>query len=97
MGVLRNRRLQNAKFRRQHPVEKYIVDFYCHELRLVVELDGSEHLDDSQTFYDEERTKLLNSSGIRVIRFWNNDVLKDTETVFMVIWEELNTITMALD
>jgi len=97
MGVLRNRRLQNAKFRRQHPVEKYIVDFYCHELRLVVELDGSEHLDDSQTFYDEERTKLLNSSGIRVIRFWNNDVLKDTETVFKVIWEELNTITMALD
>jgi len=96
-ALLRNRQLKNAKFRRQHPIEGYIVDFYCQESQLAIELDGSNHLDDSHTIYDEERTELLNSRGIRVIRFWNNDVLQDTETVLYVIWDALGSLMTALD
>src|SRR5690606_7520596 len=74
------------KFRRQHPLAGYILDFYCHEAKLAIELDGGGHLESSQAGYDEERTKILNEQGIRVLRFWNNDVLKNTETVLNEIW-----------
>jgi len=87
-NLLRDRRIANAKFRRQHPVElggkRYVLDFYCPEAKLCVEIDGSQHLE--QVHYDTERTRLLAAHGIRVLRFWNNEVLAQTEAVAEVLW-----------
>ena len=69
---LRRRQLNGLFFRRQHPYGIYILDFFCHEGNLAVEVDGEIHLD--KIFYDNERTEYLKSTGIRVIRFTNNDV-----------------------
>ena len=70
---LRHRQLAGLKFRRQVPIGAYIVDFYCHERRLVVELDGGQHL--QQLEYDHIRTQFLQAQGLTVLRFWNNDIL----------------------
>ena len=75
---LRDRRLLGWKFRRQVPLERYIVDFYCHERRLVVELDGGQHLG---CVADIERDAWLKAQGLQVLRFWNHDVLVRTEGV----------------
>jgi methylmalonyl-CoA mutase cobalamin-binding domain/chain len=88
-SLLRNRGVHDAIFRRQHPHANYILDFYCLEARLAIELDGSQHNEDEQIKYDEERTKELAEEGIRVIRFWNSDVLKKTEFVLEEIWNTL--------
>ena len=77
----------NVKFRRQTPIGNYFVDFYCHEYGLIVELDGSQHLD--QVEYDEQRTLYLQSLGLRVIRFLNHDVLLNIEAVLEVIMREV--------
>lgn len=82
---LRSRQISGYKFRRQHPVDRYILDFYCYEANLAVELDGGQHLDDEVLFYDRERTSFLEGKGIRVIRFWNNDVLEHPDAVVMEI------------
>ena len=74
-----------VKFRRQHPAEGYIADFYCLEARLVVELDGGGHAEESQERYDAERTVALERAGIRVLRFWNTDVLQNAEGVLEMI------------
>ena len=63
------------KFRRQHPIGKYILDFYCHAQRLSIELDGDYHLSPEQQLYDEQRTADLNQLGIQEIRFTNQEVL----------------------
>ena len=84
--LLRSRRLAGFKFRRQHPVGKYILDFYCHEVKLAVELDGSGHNDDKQACYDNERSINLMDSGFMVLRFWNDEVLKNTCVVLEVIY-----------
>jgi very-short-patch-repair endonuclease len=78
---LRDRRFCGFKFRRQHPVSGYILDFYCHECKLAVELDGGGHAAEEQVTYDNERTKELERAGIKVLRFWNDDVLRNTEMV----------------
>jgi methylmalonyl-CoA mutase cobalamin-binding domain/chain len=89
--ILRNRGFHDAKFRRQHPKEGFILDFYCHEAKLCVELDGSQHNEDQQVKYDEARTKTLQEQhGIKVIRFWNSEVLNKTEDVLNVLWDLLN-------
>jgi methylmalonyl-CoA mutase cobalamin-binding domain/chain len=89
--ILRNRGFHDAKFRRQHPKEGFILDFYCHEAKLCVELDGSQHNEDEQVKYDENRTKILNEKkGIQVIRFWNSDILNKTEEVLNVLWNILD-------
>ena len=87
---LRNRNLADSKFRRQHPIGNYIVDFYCHEKKLVVELDGSQHLKEKEKLYDQKRTKFLNEQGIEVLRFDNIQVLTQTVPVLESIF---NTIT----
>ncbi len=74
---LRAGRLNGMKFRRQHPIPPCIVDFCCKANRLVVELDGSQHNNTS----DLERTNFLRSQGLKVMRFWNNEVLQETEAV----------------
>jgi very-short-patch-repair endonuclease len=80
---LRSRRLGGLKFRRQHPIGRYVVDFACLEYRLVVELDGSQHMVHRQS--DTNRTRALTSAGFRVLRFWDNDVLRNTEAVLASI------------
>lgn len=87
--LLRDHRFCGYKFRRQYPLAGYILDFYCHTARLAIELDGGGHNDDEQRRYDRERTKTLEGTGIRVVRFWNHDVLKDLESVLEVIYTEL--------
>jgi very-short-patch-repair endonuclease len=76
---LRNRRLAGWKFKRQVPIERFIVDFCCPDGKLVIELDGGQHA--IQTVQDTERTLALSARGYLVLRFWNNDVLTDIEGV----------------
>jgi len=84
---LRGRRLQKLRFRRQHPFPPYIVDFYCAERDLVIELDGGQHLDKRE--YDDERSRHLNSLGKKVLRYWNNEVLDDMDGVIETIVQQL--------
>ena len=79
--LLRAKRFMNLKFRRQHVIAPYIVDFYCHELGLVIELDGSQHGTGDAIEYDTERTKFLEVLGLKVVRYWNHDVLSRTDVV----------------
>jgi type III restriction enzyme len=90
-NLLRDRQLLGAKFRRQHPLGGYILDFYCHEARLAIELDGSGHLEEDRAAYDEARTKDLQALGVRVIRFWNNQVFQETRAVLDEIAKELRS------
>jgi very-short-patch-repair endonuclease len=76
--LLRDRRLAAFKFRRQTPVEGYILDFVCFERKIVTEIDGSQHFESSQ---DRERDATLTRDGFRVLRYWNNDVLQRSESV----------------
>jgi very-short-patch-repair endonuclease len=85
--ILRSRRLADAKFRRQHPIGRYILDFYCHDRRLCIERDGSQHMESAD--YDQQRDSWLIERGIKVLRFWNNQVLAETESVMQVIYHEL--------
>ena len=78
---LKNRRLNGLKFRRQHPIRLYIADFYCHEKRLIIELDGGIHNDPSVKEHDENRSAELDRLGITVIRFSNEQVLYIIEKV----------------
>jgi len=82
---LRNRQLLNLKFRRQVPIGNYIVDFVCLELKLIIELDGSQHIE--QADYDARRTAYLEQLGFKVIRFWNNEVLNNGEGVLERIYQ----------
>ena len=84
--LLRAKRFMNLKFRRQHVIAPYIVDFYCHELGLVIELDGSQHGTGDAIEYDTERTKFLEVLGLKVERYWNHDVLGRTDVVLEDLW-----------
>ena len=84
--LLRAKRFMNLKFRRQHVIAPYIVDYYCHELGLVSELDGSQHGTDDAIAYDAERTKFLEALNLKVVRYWNNEVLGNTEAVLGDFW-----------
>jgi very-short-patch-repair endonuclease len=76
---LRDRRLEGLKFKRQVPIEHYIVDFCCAEARLIIELDGGQHA--TRMTEDAARTRVLEAFGYLVLRFWNNDVLQNTDGV----------------
>ncbi|MBV8478334.1 MAG: endonuclease domain-containing protein [Acidobacteria bacterium] len=78
---LRNRQLHGAKFRRQHPIGPYIVDFCCLEARLVIELDGGWHNEELKRTNDEKRTAYLEAQGHTVLRFWNTEVTKDVRAI----------------
>ena len=80
---LRNSQLEGIKFRRQQPIETYIVDFISFEKRIVIELDGGQHAEN--ICYDEQRDACLRSNGFVVLRFWNNDVIENIEGVLEVI------------
>jgi very-short-patch-repair endonuclease len=85
---LRAHRMAGVQFRRQHAIGNYIVDFCSPRRKLVIELDGSQHLDQAE--YDSERTKFLEAKGYRILRFWNNEVMNEIDAVLNVIWTELN-------
>ncbi|MFZ5469067.1 MAG: endonuclease domain-containing protein [Myxococcota bacterium] len=87
--LLRNRQVRGKKFRRQYQVGRYLLDFYCHEAQLVVELDGGGHAMPEQQVEDGERDAFLRSQGLRVLRLWNHQVLQETEAVLTKIWDEL--------
>jgi len=80
---LRDRRLQGAKFARQVPIDPYVVDFCCRELKVIVELDGGQHA--VQARADAERTALLEALGYRVLRFWSSEALGNTDGVLQRI------------
>ena len=84
--VLRAKHFINLKFRRQHVIQPYIVDFYCHEIGLVIELDGSQHGTGDAIEYDTERTKFLEVLGLKVVRYRNHDVLGRTDVVLEDLW-----------
>ena len=93
--LLRGRNISGLRFRRQHPFGDYILDFVCLENRLVIEVDGGQH--GQQAMYDGDRTQKLQAAGFRVLRFWNNEVLKEMESVKEKIWlvvQELHPIPL---
>jgi len=92
-GRLKQSRLNGYKFRRQHSVGYYILDFYCPAARLAIELDGDSHLTDEAIEYDNERTAFLNSLNIRVLRFLNTDIYSNLEAVCTKIAEELRNLS----
>jgi adenine-specific DNA-methyltransferase len=95
--LLRDRRIAGAKFRRQHPVGRYILDFYCDEQKLGIELDGGQHGETVE--YDEKRSEWLRMEGIRILRFWNNQMLAETEAVmesiYLALTESENKVVKA--
>ena len=88
-----NKNKLGYKFRRQHPIATYIVDFYCHKLKLVIEVDGAYHLDEDQKSQDDIRTSELEQLGLVVVRFSNEEVFSDIEKVFNRIKQFMITIT----
>ena len=86
---LRDRNVFSIKFRRQHPVYNFIVDFYYHEYKLVIEVDGEIHNDEIASRYDLGRTEVLNNFGLKVIRFTNNQILYSLDSVIEKIQREI--------
>jgi len=82
---LKNKQILSLRFLRQYGVGNYILDFYCPLIRLAIELDGGQHAENREA--DESRTAFLSTQDIVVLRFWNNDVFKNTDGVLQVIFE----------
>jgi very-short-patch-repair endonuclease len=90
---LRDKKIFKPKFRRQHPVDIFIVDFYCHEFKLVIEIDGEVHNNNESREYDLNRTAQLEKYGIRVIRFTNDQIFCELERVTYRIIEAVTEST----
>ena len=88
-NLLRNRRYKNLCFKRQYIIGEYIVDFICREKKLIIEIDGGQHNEDKNIIHDKKRTLFLESNGYKVIRFWNNDIDNNIESVFLKLDEFL--------
>jgi len=85
--ALRKEQAGGYKFRRQHPLGRFILDFVCLDTKLIIEVDGGQHSEQAE--YDQARAIWLEEQGFRVLRFWNNDVLSNTEAVTQTIWQAL--------
>lgn len=79
--ALRNRKIGGLKFRRQFPFGRYIADFYCHEAKLIIEIDGISHEDRDQKNYDECRDQIMKINGLNVMRFKNDEIMNDLDRV----------------
>ncbi len=90
---LRNKKLLNYKFRRQHPINNYIVDFYCHKLRLIIEVDGGYHTPIEQKKIDKERSAILEFQDLKVIRFTNKEIIENLLDVI----DEIKVIARQLE
>jgi very-short-patch-repair endonuclease len=88
--ALRNGKVCDLKFRRQHAFDDYILDFYCHTMKLAIEVDGAVHNDPEVAAYDIIRTKNLNENGITVLRFTNDEVEKNLKSVIQKIKDWIN-------
>jgi very-short-patch-repair endonuclease len=88
---LRDRRFSSYKFRRQHPVGDYVLDFFCEAAELNIELDGGHHGFPEQQKHDAEREKFLKSRGIKTLRFWNVELRRNVEGVRATIFNELQS------
>ena len=87
---LKNKKFYGLKFRRQHPIQTFVADFYCHKLQLIIEIDGEYHNDENQIELDETRTSILEFNGISVIRFTNDEVKNSIEKVLSKIEKYIN-------
>jgi very-short-patch-repair endonuclease len=88
--VVRAKRFGKSKFKRQERIGFYIVDFVCYQKKIIIEIDGKQHLDNVE--YDSQRTKWLEEQGFRVLRFWNDDILSNIEVVKKVIFRLLSPL-----
>ncbi|MBR6301685.1 endonuclease domain-containing protein [bacterium] len=86
-NLLKNRQFIGLKFVRQYPIGNYIVDFACRQKKIVIEIDGGQHNEDSAILYDENRTKFIESKGYKVYRFWNNEINENIEGVYQKLLE----------
>jgi very-short-patch-repair endonuclease len=93
--ILNDRTRFKYKFRRQHPINIYIVDFYCHSLKLIIEIDGGYHMTENQQKYDLERERDLQLFGLKVIRFKNTEITGNIEKVISEIKHEISVLTLA--
>ncbi len=87
--ALQKNKISGFRFKPQHPISYFVADFYCHSARLVIELDGSVHDDTDQSVYDANRTYMLEELGLRVIRFRNEEVFSDVNSVLVRIIDQL--------
>lgn len=88
-SYLKNSQLKGKKFRRQHGIGPYIVDFYCPKAKIVIELDGGQHTNIENEEYDRKRTEYLSNLGLTVLRFWNNDISENIEGLIDKISQKL--------
>ena len=88
---LKNKQFKGYKFRRQHPIHQFIVDFYCHELKLIIEIDGKYHDSEEQKELDAKRSELLKFQGLSEIRFTNEDVINNISKVLKMLEEKINS------
>jgi len=88
--ILRNRKIAGLKFRRQHPIGKYVVDFYCHEKKLAIELDGCIHDLPEVKNHDNDRMKVIEQLGVTVLRFTNDEIFNDLNNVINKIINNIN-------
>lgn len=84
---LRNKQCNGLRFLRQYSISPYILDFYCPRLRLAIELDGGQHNEVAQKIYDQKRTEFLSRQNIKILRFWDNEVLENLDGVYAKILE----------
>ena len=93
--------IEGTHFRRQVPIGRYFADFACHQIGLIIELDGSQHAQETARRYDAERTAYLEASGYHVVRFWNAEVLDELEavldTIFAIVQQRLTLLAEAHD
>ncbi len=89
---LRNRQLCGMKFFRQYSFEAYILDFHCPKLKLAIELDGGQHAEQEKREYDEARSEYLKTHGVTVMRFWNNEIMKNIDGVLERIVERITPL-----
>ena len=93
-SFLRNKKLEGYVFRRQHPIHLFIVDFYCHQVKLVIEVDGDYHNSNKQKIKDDERTKLLEFQDLTIIRFTNDQVSNSIQRVLKEIETSIKNIPL---
>ena len=86
---LRRKQVGGFRFRRQHPFERFVLDFYCLEVKLAIELDGGQHNEPDIKAHDRERSEFLACHGIQVLRFWNNEVFSNKDAVLQYIYDVL--------
>ena len=90
---LKNKRLFKVRFRRQHPIDIFIVDFYCHELKLAIEIDGEIHSEDEVIEYDDGRTHDIEKFGIKILRFTNDQVFNHRSIIIKEILKTISQLT----